>query len=942
MKKLFLSLGLAVSCLFGMNAQDPSQMMQPLPLNPKVKSGVLPNGLSYYIMHNEEPKERANFYIAQKVGSTLEEPDQLGLAHFLEHMAFNGTTHYPGKNMLNYLQSKGIRFGADINAYTAFDETVYNINNVITTDKPLMDSVLLVLHDWSGDILLEESEIDAERGVIQEEWRVRNNAQFRMYSALLPKIYKEYQYQQMPIGKMDVVMNFKPEALRAYYKKWYRPDQQGIVIVGDFDADEMEKKVVELFSTIVMPENAAPREYPSVSDNEKPIYASFTDPELTQELTIISFKSEKVPFEMRNTLPVYVQEQIIESLISQMINNRLNEYAQTPECKYAYAGVGFGNFLVSKTKASFDVQVLAKNDMKGAVEDAMGVVVRACKTGFNDAEYERASQELMSNIEKLYNERDKTNNDAFGSELCRYFIDNEAAPGIETEYQIWQMILPQLPVEALNESVKELLPMTGENMVVVTSAPKAEGFEIVSEEAMLSSLDTVLNAEYEALAEEKITEPLIPNLPTPGKIIGEVNDPKLQAQVLELSNGVTVVVKPTDFAGDEILMYAYKEGGKRLYEYEQAANVLLMGDVYSTAKMDNFDNKTLQKYLAGKNVGLGFNVNTFTDVLQGTSTVKDLPYLFELIYTSFTNLNPDQETYTINVNRARPMIEMQEKNPNYIFSKHVVEARYGNNPLMEAPTIATLDAMNYNDTYNMVKTSLGNAANYTFIFVGNITPEIINPLIEQYLATLPAKKAVSPVYKSEINTVQGKVKDEFKQPMEVPATKVYDIYSQNNITYSVENDIMIDLVGDILDNIYVETLREEEGGTYSPSTNSFYNPNTGEWNVIYTFTTNADQQAKLITRADEELMNLLQNGADETNFNKAKEAMIKQFEINSRKNAFWNELLMQQLRFPQADFVNTYEETLKSITLPQFNAFLKNLYNGNNRIQVIMEGVAVE
>ncbi|MCH5230803.1 MAG: insulinase family protein [Muribaculaceae bacterium] len=939
MKKFLFAAGLVLSMSFGMQAQDPGQF-QPLPLNPKVKTGVLPNGLSYYILHNEEPKNRANFYIAQKVGSTLEAPNQLGLAHFLEHMAFNGTTNFPGKSMLNYLQSKGIRFGADINAYTSFDETVYNINNVITTDKNLMDSVLLAIHDWSGEILLEEAEIDAERGVIQEEWRMRNSAQIRMYTDILPKIYEEYQYQQMPIGKMEVVMNFKPEVLRAYYKKWYRPDQQGIVIVGDFDADEMEKKVIDLFSTIQMPENPAPREYPTVSDNEKPIFVSFSDPELTNMMTLISFKSEKVPFELRNTLPVYIQEELIENLVSTMINNRLNEFAQSPECQYAYAGVGFGDFMVSKTKASFDITVYAKNDSKAAVKDAMSIVTRACKTGFNEAEFERASQELMANIEKAYNEKDKTNNEKLARELCRYFIDNVASPGIETEYQLWQMMLPQLPLQAINEMVKQLL--TDENIVVVTSAPKAEGFELVTEEAMLSTLSEVMHAEYEALVEERITDPLIENLPAPGKIVSEVEDSKLQAQVATLSNGVKVVLKPTDFAGDEVLMYAFRDGGKRLYEPSQAANVLMMEDVYETAKFGNFDNKTLKKYLAGKNVSLGFSVNAYTDVLNGNSTVKDLPYLFELIYTSFTNLNADQETYNVNVERYRPLLANAEKNPQNIFSRQVTKTRYNDNPLMQNATVATLDEMVYPESFTLVKDALGNPAEYTFIFVGNITPDVINPLLEQYLASLPTAPVKEKVYKSEITTPQGQVKNEFTQPMETPTTMVFDIYSQGGMTNSLQNDIMIELAGDILGNIYVDTLREEEGGTYSPSAGAGYNPNNENWNIIYMFYTNADQQAKLISRADEELMKLLKNGADETNFNKAKEAMIKQFEINSRQNSYWTSALSQQLRFPTVDVVNGYDDALQGVTINQFNDFLKQLYNGNNRIQVIMQGVKAE
>ena len=931
MKRIFLLLAV----LFCVGATSFAQT--PLPVDPRVVSGVLPNGLSYYIMHNEEPKERANFYIAQKVGSTLETPEQLGLAHFLEHMAFNGTTNYPGKNMLNYLQSKGIRFGADINAYTAFDETVYNINNVPTTDKALMDSVLLVLHDWSGDILLEESEIDAERGVIQEEWRARNSAQIRMYSYILPKIYEEYQYQQMPIGKMDVVMNFKPEVLRAYYKKWYRPDQQGIVIVGDFDAKEMEKKVIDLFSPIEMPENATPRTYPEVSDNEEPIFVSFTDPELTNMMTTISFKSDKTPFEMRNTVEAYVADVILKQLISNMLDTRLSEFALQPECNYSYAGVYFSDFYVSKTKDSFNIAVIAKTDSEKAVADAMGVVARACKTGFNDAEYERASQDLMAGLEKRLAEKDKTNNGAYGSQLCSLFIDNVPHPGIEAEYQLWSMVLPSIPVMVVNMAVKELL--TDENMVVVTSAPKADGFVIATEDTMLSAIDDAMEAEYEALVDEKITEPLVANVPTPGSIVSTSENNKLGTTTWTLSNGAKVIFKPTDFAGDEILFTAYREGGKQVYDKSQAANVLMMEDAFESSKMGPFDSKTLRKYLAGKNVSLGFSVNSYTDVLSGNSTVKDLPYLFELIYTAFTNVNPDEATYKVNIDRARPLLANSEKNPQYIFSNNIAETSYGNNPLVMQPTVATLDEAVYSEALRMVKDKLSDAAQYTFIFTGNIPEEQFKEFVLTYIASLPSSGKEKVVVKTPIKTVEGQVKNEFTQPMETPSTMVYDIYSGYNVPYTMQNAIMVDLIGDILSNIFTDTLREEEGGTYSPQAGSRYDINNNAWNIIYIFVTNADQQAKLIARADDELMNLLGNGADEANFNKAKEAKIKQYEIRSRKNGYWQDALMTQSRFPDINMVDGYGDALQNVTLSDFNNFLKNLYNGKNRLQVIMEGV---
>lgn len=914
-----------------------AQMPQltPLPINPKVRHGVLPNGMSYYIMHNEMPKERANFYIAQKVGSTLENEDQLGLAHFLEHMAFNGTTNYPGKNMLNYLQGKGIRFGADINAYTDFDETVYNINNVPTTDKPLIDSVLLVLHDWSGDILLEASEIDAERGVIQEEWRQRNNANIRMWTNILPKIYKEYQYQQMPIGKMEVVMNFKPETLRAYYKKWYRPDQQGIVIVGDIDVDEIEKKVKDLFSSIPMPENAAERTYPTVSDNEEPIYASFTDPELTMPRTTISFKSAKIPFELRNTVEMYVQTGILQSLVSSLFNNRLDEFSHEPSCTYSGAGVYFGNYYISKTKDSFNIVVLPKKGTEAAVAEVMKIVTQACKTGFTESEFDRVKEEALSRMENIYNEREKTNNDAYGTELYRLFIDNEPAPGIEKELEIWKQILPALPLQAINMVLPQLL--TTNNMVVVTSEPEKDGFEIVAEDVMIKTIKDAMNAEYEAYVDETVDEPLIAQLPAPGKIVSTEEDKKLGFTQFTLSNGVKVVVKPTDFAGDQIILNAFREGGKRLYSGDKAADLSLLGMAYNVSKKGPFDNKTMSKYLAGKQVGISVNVSNYLDVINGSSTVKDLPTLMELIYTTFTNVTADQDAYNVRLESLRPQFANQDKNPQSIFFREVSKSRYGNNPLANTATLQTLDEASYPEMLEIIHNMLSNAADYTFVFVGNIDEATFKPLMEQYLATLPAGPTSKLNYISSIDNQKGNIVNEFKQEMGTPSSWVFDVYSDSNIPYTMTNDIMVTMMGDILDNIYTETLREEEGGTYGATVSAGMDPEKGEWLLVYFFQTNADQQAQLIDRAQSDFMKLLSEGASQTDFNKVKEAMLKQLEINVEKNNYWSNGIISYLR--GRDTVTGQKEAIEKITLQDLNAFMKTLYNGNNRIQVIMEGV---
>ncbi|MCM1475128.1 MAG: insulinase family protein [Muribaculaceae bacterium] len=932
MIKKVLSLVMLLIGVFAANAQQPQP--QPLPLSPDVKAGVLENGLHYYILHNAEPKERANFYIAQKVGSTLETPEQLGLAHFLEHMAFNGTKTYPGKAMLNYLQTKGIRFGQDINAYTSFDETVYNINNVPTTDVPLMDSVLLVLRDWSGSILLEESEINAERGVIKEEWRQRNNAQVRMYESILPKIYAEYQYQQMPIGKMEIVENFDPSVLRAYYKKWYRPDQQGIVIVGDFDAAEMEKKVKELFSTIPMPQNAAERTYPTVSDNEKPIVATFQDPELQFSMITVSFKSDKLPFEAHNSDTGYILETLIPTMLSKMINNRLAEYAQKPECPYAQSGVYFSDFMVSKTKDAFNIQIIAKGDnMQEAFEGAMSVIARACKTGFLTSEMERARDEILAGYQRSLNEKDKTDNDDRAQELIRHFIDNEPAPGIEFENQFANQFLNNVPVEAYNQIASALL--TPENQVIIIAAP--EGVNLIPEDKAVSTLENALAAEYEPYVDEVITDPLIANLPQPGSIKSVKENKELGITTYTLSNGVKVVIKPTDFAADEVIFTAFAEGGKRSFPVGMANNVSVVGDVYNYAKIGPFDVNMLKKYLAGKKVGLSYDVGNYTNVFDGSSTVKDLPSLFELIYASFTDVKPDKESFDAMISKAKSLMANYEKDPNWIFSRQMAKARYGNNPWMLPQTAADLDKINYDETFAILQGLLANPADYTFVFTGNIDRATIEPLINQYISSLPtSKKAGKPKQLSSVSLLPGTITDEFNQKTQTPSVLVFDQIMGSNVAYNVKNYIMIDMIGDLLDMNYVETLREEEGGTYGAQCGSTINPNTKQWVVLYSFQTNPEQQKSLRDRAWRELMELLGGDAKQDHFNKVKEAAIKQLDIKERNNKWWSNQLFAYLR--GYDMLTGYRQTLEGMTLPELNKFMKKLYKGQNHVEVVMNG----
>lgn len=926
MFKKLVSVTMALLGVFSLYAQSP------MPENPNVKHGTLPNGMNYYILHNEEPKQRANFYIAQKVGSTLEAPDQLGLAHFLEHMAFNGTEHYPGKAMLNYLQSKGIRFGADINAYTSFDETVYNINNVPTTDVALMDSVLLALHDWSCAISLETNEINAERNIIQEEWRSRDNAQTRMYTAMLPQIYDEYQYRQMPIGTMEVVMNFDPDVLRAYYHKWYRPDQQGIVIVGDFDAAEMEKKVVAMFTPIEMPANAAPREYPQVSDNKEPIYFAFQDKELTNSRVTLSFKSDKTPFDQRNTVEGYMGDNLFPNIVSQLINNRLDEFSKDASCKYAAAVVYFGDFYVSKTKDAFNIIVIPKDDVKGAFEQGMEIVARACKTGFTASELDRVKEEIKSAYEKQYNERNNTKSDALGQELIRHFIDNEPAPGIEIEKQIVDMFLPQLTVDVINGIIKDV--MTPENQVLVVSAP--ESFSLPTKEEMLGVVNDAMTREYEAYVDEVITDPLITKYNKAGKVKSVKENSQFGATEYTLSNGVKVIVKPTDFKSDEIQLVAVRDGGKQIYSTSQADNVQLLESAYETAKKGNFDNKTMTKYLAGKTVSLGYSMGSYTDVLQGKSSVKDFETMLDMVYASFCQLGDDKAAYDADASSSRAMLANQEKNPMFTFQKKQVNTLY-NNPLLDIISTDNIDKASYPQMMTMLRNVFANAADYTFIIVGNVNQETLQPMLEKYVASLPSKgKAVAPKAVTQMGAVKGIVDEAFDQTMQTPLTVVFDCYN-GMMNYSVASDVMVDIFGDILSNVFTETIREEEGGSYSPYAYAYFNVNENRWNLVEVIQTNAEMRDKVMARANEETLKLMKNGANADQFNKVREAALKQFEINERTNSYWVNGLMRNVR--GIDTMTGRRAAIENLTLEQFNAFINTLWNGENRVKVVMTGV---
>ena len=575
MKHSFRSLLVVAFVLCASFQQAVAQQMQfpPLPVDKNVRIGQLDNGLTYYIRHNQLPENRAEFYIAQKVGSILEEPQQRGLAHFLEHMAFNGTKNFPGDDkglgVIPWCETVGIKFGTNLNAYTSIDETVYNISNAPIDRAGVLDSCLLVLHDWSNYILLKDDEIDKERGVIREEWRSRNSGMLRVYTDLLPTIYPGDKYADcMPIGSIDVINNFPYKDIRDYYHKWYRPDLQGIVIVGDIDVDAVEAKLKTIFADVQKAVNPAERVYYPVADNKEPIVAIGTDKEVDDPSIEVYFKQDATPDSEKNNVG-YLASQYMTSMITSMLNARLSELTQSANPPFTRAYSSYGNFFVAKTKEALNLSASSKAD---GIEKALKVLLqeaeRARRFGFTESEYARARANYLQRLESAYNEREKTKHGSYVREYVRNFLDAEPIPGIETEYAMMNQLAPNLPVQAINMAIQQLVPDS--NQVVIIAGPEKEGLKYPQKEEVIALLKGMKSLDLQPYVDKVSDEPLMKEAPKGGKIVSEKEGEIYGSTKLVLSNGVTVYVKKTDFKADEIRMKGTSLGGKSLFPDKDA------------------------------------------------------------------------------------------------------------------------------------------------------------------------------------------------------------------------------------------------------------------------------------------------------------------------------------------------------------------------------------
>ena len=923
---------------FGANVMM-AQELPPIPVDDAVRIGKLDCGLTYYIRHNDYPENRVNFYIAQRVGSIQEEESQRGLAHFLEHMAFNGSEHFngEGKTILDYTRSLGVEFGRNLNAYTSIAETVYNINDVPSTRQSAIDSCLLILKDWSNGLLLTDEEIDKERGVIHEEWRLRRSANQRMMENNLETLYPGSKYgRRMPIGLMSVVDSFPYQELRDYYHKWYRPDNQALVIVGDVDVDHIEAQIKELFKDCVLDPKAAQVVNEPVPDNEEPIIVIDKDKEQQTSTVQLMFKHDAVDDKDKTTLD-YMLVNYIKSMAASMFNSRMGEKALEPDCPFLMGYAYDGNYLYSKNKGAFNMVCIPKEGMVEAATEALVTeAMRAAKHGFTETEYARCREEILSSLESRYNERNKIYNGGLAAQYYRNFLDNEPMPSIEQEYQLIKQILPMIPVESVNEVLPKLITTDGKNMVIVNFNQEKEDAVYATAEGMMAAINKGLNAEVEAFVDNVRQEPLIPKLPKKGKIKKERYNSQFDYKELELSNGARVILKPTKFKDDEIMMNARQRGGTSLYGEKDWMNSTMCGFITQLSGMGEFSNTELQKALAGKQASVNVGMGTYYDDVSASSTVKDLETMFQLIYLGFTDIRKDEKSYNSFMETMETVLKNRDLLPENAFNDSLTVTLGSHNWRSKPMTVESLKQIDYDRVLQIVKERTANAANYTFYFIGSFDEATIRPLIEQYIASLPAKKGVKTNWVNFDIYPEGEVINHFTRKMEEPKVKSAIYWYSKTMPYTMENNVKADLLGKLLDKIYLQKIREDAGAAYSTS--------AAGWSSI-----DGDKPFTIITAScpvkpeftdlalkimNEEIVNACTtiDGAALEDF---KEMLIKDYQTNVKENWYWMSII-QKYDERGFDEHTGYEQIVRAQTPESIAAFARELLSAGNKVEVVM------
>ena len=911
--------------------------MPPIPVDGAVRIGRLDNGLTYYIRHNEWPEHVANFYIAQRVGSIQEEESQRGLAHFLEHMAFNGSEHFKGNGIIEFTRSLGVEFGRDLNAYTSIDQTVYRVCNVPTgKGQAALDSCLLILKDWSNGLSLEKGEIVKERDVVHNEWRLGEGPSQRMITRALPKMYPGSKYgERMPIGLMSVVDNFKRKELVKYYQKWYRPDNQAIIVVGDIDVDHTEARIKQLFGKIKVNPKAPKVVREPVPDNEEPIFIFEKDKEMQVNQLMVFMKHDATLPEEKANMD-YLIEVYIKAVISEMFNARLREMTEDPECPFLQAFGDDDEYLLASTKDAFQLIGVPK---EGKDMETLTALIREARRvaqfGFTETEYERAKANYLSGLEKQYTNRAKITNASFGDDYRDHYLSNEPIPSIEDLYQTMNMLAPNIPVEVINQVLPEMITDQDKNLVVMEWAREAEGLTYPTEQDMAAAVAKARAEQLEAYVDNVKDEPLMAEMPTPGTIVSETENSVLGYKELKLSNGATVLLKPTDYKDDQVVMSAFARGGQSLYGESDYANMKLFDEVIGVSGIGNFSNSELTKALAGKEVNADLTMGLTHQYLKAHSTPKDLETMFQMSYLYFTALSKDEKQFRNLIDMYEMQLKNLSLNPQMVFADSMMTTLYNHNPRFNIPKVEDLPNVNYDRIMEIAAERYKNAGQFTFVIVGKFDEQTIRPMIEQYIASLPATGEKPEQFRDVRTLAMGKVENHFTVKTESPKATAVMVWTGKK-PHTLENIVKADAAGQVLSMIYLKTIREDESAAYScGASGEFEVDGTQPLVQLQAYCPMNPDKRDTAVRLLHEGMDQVCKAVDAEMLAKVKENMLKNADINLKNNNYWASALIAWKDFG-LDTVTNYKKTVEALTPESLSRFISDIVAEGNCVEVIM------
>lgn len=900
-----------------------------IPIDPNVTIGKLNNGITYYIRTNKRPEKRAELRLVINAGSVLEDDDQLGLAHFLEHMAFNGTKNFKKLDLVNYLESIGMRFGPDLNAYTSFDETVYMLT-IPTDSAEIVMKAFQVLEDWAHQISLNDEDIDGERYVVIEEWRLGRGADARMLDKQLPILFKNSRYaDRLPIGKKDILESFEYETLRNFYKTWYRPDLMAVIAVGDFDKTFIEQLIKKHFQKISSPEKVIKRNLYPVPDHDDLLFAVATDPEATTSRVGIYFKH---PVKIQNTIRD-LRNDIVEGLFTNLFNNRLRELTKVPDPPFIFAVTFSGSFV--RTKDVYVLQaVVRENGIKRGLENLLREAERIRQHGFTQTELEREKKEFLRQIEKQYNERDKTESRVFASQYVNHYLTGKPIPGIEFGYEYSKQFVPQITLAEINEYANKLI--TENNRVVMVNAPRKEGIITPTEAELLSVFEKISKEEILAYEDGLTYKSLMPGPPVPATIIEKIEVNELGVTVWRLSNGVRVILKPTDFKNDEVLMTAYSPGGTSLVDDNDFTSATMASTIIKESGIGNFNQIELEKLLKGKIVSVNPYIGELEEGISGSASPDDLETLFQLIYLYFTSPRKDSTAFIAYTDRMKGILENRSAQPEVVFEDtiQVTVSQYHNR--RRPFTKETLKEINLEKSLSTYRDRFADASDFTFIFVGAFQLDNIQPLVKSYLGGLPSKQRNEKWKDLGISPPNNVIKKSVIKGIE-PKSQVRIIFT-GPFHWSPENRFKFQSMISVLRIKLREVLREELGGVYGVGIGgSTVQYPKSEYRITISFGCAPERVNELITATMNQIDSLKVYGTTEVYLNKVKEIQRRERETNLKENRFW----LSSLQFyysNQEDPLDMlkYFDRIQNLSLNDIKSAAEQYFNLNQYIQVVL------